>query len=252
MNKTIGAYSLKKKSNRKVFLSGMKHGIPIGLGYLAVSFSLGIAAEKAGLTPFQGWLTSILCNASAGEYVGFRLILSNAIYIEMAIATFVANARYMLMSCSITQRIDPNLPIGHRMGVAFCITDEIFGISIAENGTLNPNYPYGAMVVATTGWSVGTALGIIAGNLLPLRLVSAFSVALYGMFMATIIPPARKSKIIAALIIICFILSYLASVLPYVSQLSDGTRTIILTVVIAAAAAILFPKEDDESEGDAQ
>lgn len=238
-------YSLKYPSNRAVFLAGMKDGIPIGLGYLAVSFSLGIAAKKAGLTALQGWLTSILCNASAGEYVGFTLIMSNALYFEMAIGTFVANARYMLMSCAISQRIEQGLSIWHRMGIAFCITDELFGITIARPGYINPNYTYGGMFVATNGWAIGTALGIIAGNILPLRLVSAFSVALYGMFLAIIIPPARKNKIITGIIAVCFILSFLCSVLPVVSNLSEGTRTIILTVIISTAASILFPHEDD-------
>ncbi|MBE6670904.1 MAG: AzlC family ABC transporter permease [Ruminococcaceae bacterium] len=224
----------------------MQDGIPIGLGYLAVSFSLGIAAKKAGLTAIQGFITSLLCNASAGEYVGFTLIAANALYLEMAFGTLIANARYMLMSCAISQRTEPGLSIWHRMGLSFCITDELFGITIAREGFINPNYTYGAMFVATNGWAIGTALGIIAGNILPLRLVSAFSVALYGMFLAIIIPPARKEKIIALLIVVCFVLSYLCSVLPVISNLSDGTRTIILTVVISTTASILFPRNDDE------
>ncbi|MBR5314975.1 MAG: AzlC family ABC transporter permease [Clostridia bacterium] len=238
-------YSLKDPINRAVFLDGLKNGIPIALGYFAVSFSLGIAAKKAGLSAIQGFFTSILCNASAGEYVGFTLIAENALYIEMLIATFVANARYMLMSCATSQRVDPDLPLLHRMGVAFCLTDEIFGISVAKKGYINPNYSYGAMLIATTGWSLGTALGIIAGNIMPLRLVSAFSVALYGMFLAIIIPPARKNKIIAGIITVCFVLSYICSKAPFISNLTEGTRTIILTVIIATAASILFPKNDD-------
>ncbi|MBE6718647.1 MAG: AzlC family ABC transporter permease [Ruminococcaceae bacterium] len=226
----------------------MKDGIPIGLGYLAVAFSLGIAAKKAGLTAIQGLITSLLCNASAGEYVGFTLIAAHAVYLEMAFGTLIANARYMLMSCAISQRTEPGLSIWHRMGLSFCITDELFGITIAREGYINPNYTYGAMFVATNGWAIGTALGIIAGNILPLRLVSAFSVALYGMFLAIIIPPARKNRIIALLILVCFILSYLCSVLPIISNLSEGTRTIILTVIIATIASILFPKNDDEEE----
>lgn len=246
MNPTLAKYSLKKQSNRKVFLKGMQDGIPIGLGYLAVSFSLGIAAKKAGLTAIEGFITSLLCNASAGEYVGFTLIAANALYFEMAFGTLIANARYMLMSCAISQRTEPGLSIWHRMGLSFCITDELFGITVARDGYINPNYTYGAMFVATNGWAIGTALGIIAGNILPSSLVSAFSVALYGMFLAIIIPPARKEKIIALLIVVCFVLSYLCSILPVISNLSGGTRTIILTVVISTAASILFPRNDDE------
>ena len=244
-------YSLLQRSNRSIFLLGLKHGIPIALGYLAVSFSLGIAAKRAGLNAFQGWLTSILCNASAGENLGFSIIGEGGTYVAMAIGTLVANARYMLMSCAVSQRLEPTLSIWHRMGVAFCLTDEIFGISIAQPDYINPNYAYGAMAISTTGWSIGTALGIIAGTVLPSRFVSAFSVALYGMFLAIIIPPARKNKVVSGIIIVCFILSYLCSILPVISTLSEGTRTIILTFVISLAAAILFPaKEEQQTEGE--
>lgn len=228
------------------FLRGMKDGVPIALGYLAVAFSLGIIAKKAGVTPFQGFLASFLCNASAGEYAGFTLIAAGASYIEMALTTLVANARYFLMSCAESQRLSPKLGLGHRLLIGFDLTDEIFGISIAREGYIHPFYPYGAMAVAIPGWSVGTMLGIIAGSVLPGRLVNALGVALYGMFFAIIIPPARKEKKIAGIIIVCFALSYLFSVLPGLSQLSEGTRTIILTVAIASAAALLFPRKPED------
>lgn len=237
-------YSLKSQQNKRAFRSGMKDGIPIGLGYLAVSFSLGIAAKNAGLSATQGFIVSFLNSASAGEYVGFTLIAAAATYIEMAIATFIANARYILMSCALSQRAKSDMPLIHRMIVAFGITDEIFGIAIARKGWLNPYYSYGAMTAAIPLWAFGTMMGVIAGNMLPLRLVSAFSVALYGMFLAVIIPPARKSKIIAGLIVISFICSYLAGKLTVFSGISDGTRTIILTAAISIGAAVLFPVKD--------
>ena len=234
--------------SRQALQNGMRDGVPIGLGYFAVSFSLGIAAKNAGLTPFQGFLASLLCNASAGEYAGFTLIAAGATYLELAIVTLIANARYLLMSCAMSQRLDPGMPGFHRPLMAFHITDELFGIAIARPGCLNPFYSYGAVLVAAPCWAVGTALGAIAGGLLPLRLVSAFSVALYGMFLAVIIPAARKSKVIAGLIAICFGASYGAAHLPVVSEVSGGTRTIFLTVVLSAAAAVLFPKDMGEEE----
>jgi len=237
----MDTYSIQNEHNKETFRNGMRDGIPIALGYLAVSFSLGIAAKNVGLTPAQGFLVSILCNASAGEYAGFTSIGAMAAYLEIALATLVANARYMLMSCAMSQRMDPKMPFFHRFTMAFHVTDELFGIAIARPGYLNPYYSYGAALVASPAWGIGTMLGVIAGNMLPIRLVSAFSVALYGMFLAVIIPPARKSKIVAGLIIISFVLSYLAATLPVVSELSEGTRTIILTVVIASLAAIVFP-----------
>lgn len=240
-------YSLKERENRALFIRGMRNGLPIGLGYLAVSFSLGIAARSAGLSAAQGFLVSLLCNASAGEYVGFTIIAAGASYIEMAIATFIANMRYLLMSCALSQRMAPGTSLLHRLVVGFDITDEVFGITIARPGYINPVYTYGAMVTSIPFWATGTALGVIAGNLLPVRLVSAFSVALYGMFLAVIIPPARKDKVIMAIVPICFAASFAAAkLIPFLSRLADGTRTIILTVIIAAAAALLFPREDGE------
>lgn len=231
-------------SNKTTFMDGMRAAVPIGLGYLAVSFSLGIAARNAGLNAFQSFLTSFLCNASAGEYAGFTLIAADAAYMEIALMTLIANARYLLMSCAMSQRMKPETGLLHRLLMSFDITDELFAIAIARPGCLNPFYTYGAMLVALPCWSVGTALGTLAGNLLPLRLVSAFSVALYGMFLAVIIPPARKDKVIAGLIIVCFAASFAASSLPLLSGISEGTKTILLTVILSAGAAFFFPRKD--------
>lgn len=235
-----------KEKNSAVFRDGIRDGIPIALGYLAVSFSLGIAAKNAGLSVFQSFIVSALCNASAGEYAGITLIAAKAAYIEIAIMTFIANARYMLMTCALSQRISPDTSLFHRMIMGFYTTDELFAISISRPGYVNPFYMYGAVAVAAPGWAFGTALGAIAGSILPLRLVSALSVALYGMFLAVIIPPARENKIIAGIIIFCFAASYAAANLPIFSGISEGTKTIILTVVISTAAAVLFPRNIEE------
>ena len=239
------------KENRSVFYRGLRDGLPIGLGYFAVAFSLGIVARtQAGLNAAEGFLASLLCNASAGEKMGFLVIAAGSGFIEMAIATFVANARYLLMSCSLSQRMAPDMPLGHRLLVGFGVTDEIFGVSIARQGFLNPWYTYGVMVAAIPLWATGTALGILAGEILPAFLVSALGVALYGMFLAVIIPPARKDIVIAGLVAVCFVLSFAASRLPVISTLSEGTRTIILTVVIASCAALLFPRKEDREEAE--
>ncbi len=227
------------QANRQALADGFRDGIPIGLGYFVVSFTLGITAKHAGLNPFQGFLASLLNNASAGEYAGFTVIAADAPYIEIAIITLVANARYLLMSTVMSQKFSPETPFYHRIFVGFDVTDEIFGISIARKGWLNPFYNYGAMLTALPGWSIGTALGIIAGNVLPLSAVSALSVALYGMFLAIIIPPARKDKIIGAAVAISFAMSFLAE--TFFSEISAGTRTIFLTILIAGAVAILHP-----------
>ena len=232
--------------NRKVFKEGMRDGVPIGLGYLAVSFSLGITARNIGLTPFQGFLVSILNNASAGEYAGFTVMAADAAYVEIILVTLIANIRYLLMSCAISQRFSPTTPFIHRFFIGYDITDELFGITISQKGYINPCYTYGAMVMAIPSWSVGTAIGVMAGNILPTRVVGALSVALFGMFIAIIIPPAKKNKVIAGLIAISFISSFCFAKLPVFSNLSEGTRTIILTIVISALAAIFFPVKQEQ------
>ncbi len=223
------------------FREGIRDGIPIGLGYFAVSFSLGIAAKAAGLNVFQGFLASLLCNASAGEYAGFLVIAAGSPYWEMALVTLITNARYLLMSCALSQRFHPDTPLYHRMAVGFAVTDEIFGISIARKGHTEPRYHYGAMTVAMPCWAIGTALGILAGNLLPLRVVSALSVALYGMFLAIILPPAKKNPVVLALVLAGFSLSYLAELIPFFQSVSGGTVTIVLTVALSALGALFFP-----------
>jgi predicted branched-subunit amino acid permease len=239
-----------KENNKKIFTYGIRDGIPIALGYFAVSFSLGITAKNAGLTPLQSMLASLLCNASAGEYAGFTSIAAKSSYIEIAIITLIANLRYLLMSFAMSQKISPKTKLRHRLLVGFDLTDEIFGISMAQKGYLNPLYAYGAMLVAIPGWAIGTGIGAFAGSLLPANVVSALSVALYGMFLAIIIPPCRENKILTPITAVCFILSFIASVMPGLSQLSDGTRIIILTVAISAVCAALFPRsqEDEENE----
>lgn len=241
-----------QSKNSTVLLQGFRDGIPIGIGYFAVSFSLGIAARGAGLTAIQGFFASLFTNASAGEYAVFSLIAANASYLEVALVSAVINIRYLLMSCALSQRLSSNTSLIKRMLLGLCITDEIFGISIARPGTLNPVYSYGALLLASPCWALGTALGIIAGNQLPARIVSALSVALFGMFLAIIIPPARHNKVIAVFVLLSFAASYAASVLPMLSAMSDGTRILLLTVVLSAAAAALFPiKPEEETEHDA-
>lgn len=238
-------------SNKEWYFKGLRDGIPIALGYFAVAFTLGIAAKKAGLGAFQAFLASGLTNASAGGYAAFTLIGSGAAYIELAITELIVNARYLLMSCALSQKIAPETPLFHRMLMAFDVTDEIFGISVSVTGTLNPFYNYGAMSVAIPGWAFGTLFGVIMGNVLPVRLVSALSVGLYGMFLAIIIPPARKNKIIAALVIISMAASLAFSKISLLANVSDGMKIIILTVVISLLAAVLFPVKDEEETANA-
>lgn len=236
--------------DQSVFRLGMRDGIPIALGYLAVSFTLGIAARRAGLTPFQGFLASALNNASAGQYAGFVSIAAHASYFEIALATLIANARYLLMSFALSQRLSPQTPLRHRLLLGFYITDENFGITIARKGFVNPYYTYGAILLGAPAWALGTALGIAVGDVLHPRLLSALSVALYGMFLAIIIPPSRKNKTLAYVVFLSFAASLTASLLPLLRDLGEGTRTIWLTVIIASLAAVIRPVDDGPGEGE--
>lgn len=236
-----------KKENKSCFQKGLQHGIPISLGYLAVSFTLGIAAKNAGMTAFQATITSLLVNASAGQAAGFTVIAAQGSYLEMAVMILVANARYLLMSCSLSQKLSPDTSLLHRLLIGFDVTDEIWGVSMTFPGKLNPFYTYGVILVAAPGWALGTCLGVLCGNILPANVVSALSVGLYGMFLAIIIPPARKNKIIAGLVVLSMLASYLFARLPVFSFLSSGMRIILLTLLISGITAVLFPIPDEQN-----
>lgn len=224
---------------------GFIDGIPIGLGYFAVSFSLGIVAKKAGLSSIAGFFTSLFTRASAGEYAGYTMMLSNATYWETVLITIIANLRYLLMNTALTQKFDTDTPFILRILTGVCCTDEIFGISIAFEGSLDPLYTFGATLIAGSLWALGTTFGIIAGSILPDRIVSALSVALYGMFIAIVIPAAKKEKAVLFAVIISYVLSYLSKIIPLISNLSSGSRTIILTLLISAFIAWLKPVNNE-------
>lgn len=233
---------------KSAFLEGVRDGIPIALGYLAVSFSLGIAARNAGLTPVQGFVMSWLGMASAGEYAALTVIATNASYWEMMLITLITNARYLLMSFSLSQRLSPQLGIGHRLLIGYSVTDELFGISISRSKPLDPKYPYGAYLVAIPSWATGTMLGIAVGNILPARILSALSVALFGMFLAVIVPFSKKDKIVLVFCLLSFLCSFGFHLIPALSSITAGTKTIVLTVALSVIAAALFPvKEEAEN-----
>lgn len=235
--------------NRKItFMAGVKDGIPICLGYLAVSFTFGIMAKNSNLSVWEAVLISATNLTSAGQFAGLSLITASSSYMEMAFTQLIINLRYCLMSCALSQKLDAQTPFFHRFFIAYGVTDEIFGVSISLEDKLHPFYSYGAISVAAPGWVIGTFLGIVSGNILPERVISALSVALYGMFIAIIIPPAKENKVLAGIIIISMIASSIFTYTPVMSQISSGFRIIILTLIIAGIAAILFPRADEQEE----
>ena len=243
-------------TTRKTWLArGMRDGMPIAIGYFAVAFALGIQATAAGLAPWQSALLSFLNVTSAGEAAGIALLGVGTTYVELAFTQLVINIRYLLMSCSLSQKLSPETGILHRLLVGYGVTDEIFGISAAVDGKLSPYYSYGAIAVAVPGWTLGTLLGAVMGNILPARAVSALGVALYAMFLAIILPPARKSRTIAGLVAISMAASALLTVLCTKLSLTwftEGFRIVALTVTISLGAAILFPVKEESAETGAE
>lgn len=235
----------RKTGSRSWYLRGLKDGVPIGLGYFAVAFTMGITAKNIGMTPLQAAVMSAAMHASAGQFAAMTVMASGAGYLEMIVTTVIVNLRYLLMACSLSQKIDSKTKMRHRLLMSYYITDEIFGAACGVQGRLNPFYQYGMATVAGPGWTVGTFLGAVFGSILPMRLANAMNVALYGMFLAVIIPPARKDKMIASVVVISMAASYLFSVLPGLRVISSGFRIMILTILIAGIAAVIKPVAEE-------
>ena len=236
------------ENNKNAFKRGIIDGIPIALGYLAVSFTFGIMAKKEGLNIFQATLLSLTNLTSAGQFAGLSIISAGASYLEMAFTQLIINLRYCLMSCSLSQKLDPNAKFFHRFFMSYGITDEIFGICSSRPKKLSPFYCYGAICVASPGWALGTFLGALSGSILPARILSALGIALYGMFIAIVIPPAKNNRIIGACVLISMIASMLFNILPVLNKISSGFTIIILTLIIAGAFALFFPININEEQ----
>ncbi|MBF1027060.1 MAG: AzlC family ABC transporter permease, partial [Lachnospiraceae bacterium] len=207
----------------------MRDGIPIAAGYFAVSLALGIAARNVGFSALQATAMSGLFHASAGEYVAITLAGAGAAYIEACMMELVANIRYLLLSFSLSQKLKTGTPLRHRLVLAYFLTDEIFGLSIRVPGFLNPFYSYGMITVASPAWILGSLFGVVLGNVLSARIVSALGISLFGMFLAIIIPPAKKDAVLLFFVTLAMLFSGLFSYLPLTSRIAPGLRTLLLT-----------------------
>lgn len=223
---------------------GLKKGIPIALGYLSVSFGFGITAVNQGLGWIEALLISMTNMTSAGQLAGVSVIASLGTIAEIILTQIVINMRYCLMGLSLTQKLDKNFNTFHRIFVAFGITDEVFAVASSELSNVTPRYMYGLITLPYIGWSLGTFLGAYSGNILPQSVSSALGIAIYGMFIAIIIPPAKKSKGVLFTIIISTVLSLAFYYIPVFSGLSQGFSIIICAVVASTVMAYLKPVED--------
>ncbi len=235
-------------SNRKEFRLGAQHAIPICLGYLAVSFAFGIQASEAGLTTLQAVVMSLTNVTSAGQFSSLELIQAQASFAEMALLQFVVNLRYMLMSTALSQKLNPKTNTGARMGIAYGVTDEIFGVSMLKQGELTPAFSGGLIVVSVFGWVLGTFLGAVAGQLMPQRIIRSLSMAIYGMFLAIIIPEAKVKKPVCIVVILAMLCSTIFTYAPVLQEISSGFRIIIVTVGVSAVAAVLAPVKGEEAK----
>lgn len=228
------------------FFKGLYHGIPIALGYLSVSFGFGIMAVKAGLSILAAVGISVTNLTSAGQAAGVAIIAAGGSYIEMALTQLVINIRYSLMGLSLSQKLDKSFTTPHRLLASFGITDEIFAVASAQPGRVTPWYMYGLILISFLGWSGGTLLGAAAGQFLPAAITDAMGIVLYGMFLAIIIPPARKEKSVLTAVVIAALFSILFNYL--LTAVSPGFAVIISAIAASAAAALLFPINEEEEE----
>ncbi len=226
------------------YIKGFTDGIPIGLGYLSVSFSFGMMAVNMGLPVWAAVLISMTNLTSAGQVAGIGLISAEAAYLEVALTQLIINLRYALMSISVSQKADKSFNVFHRLLVSFGITDEIFAVATGNVSAIGARYMYGLITVPYIGWTAGTLLGSSAGAILPETITSAMNIAIYGMFLAIIIPPAKHSRSVLRVILLSSALSCLFRYAPVLNRISDGFVIIICALAASIAGALLFPAKD--------
>ena len=240
-------------TKKSEFHTGLKDGIPIALGYFAVSFSLGIVMVAANISAVDGAVMSLTNLTSAGEFAGVRIIAAGGTLIEMVLTQFIINLRYSLMSLSLSQKLDGSVTFWKKLIIAFGNTDEIFAVAMNHQKSLTLPYMVGLQSLPIVGWTAGTFLGAVASGLMPERVSIAMNVMLYGMFIAIVVPVAKKAKPVMIVASIAVGLSSLFYFVPGLKEISAGLSIIICTIAAASIGAVLFPVKDideDEQTGD--
>lgn len=230
------------------FFKGVKDGVPIALGYLAVSFGFGLMAVQMGIDPFSTILISMTNLTSAGQVAGVGIIAAMGSLAEMALTQFVINLRYALMSISLSQKLEPGFKLLDRFIVSFGITDEIFAVASSRTARITARYMYGLILIPFLGWTGGTVLGAVCGAILPDIVKNALGVAIYGMFLAIIIPPSRTSRGILLAVLSAVIIRCILAYTPVLSSISAGFAIIICGILASGLAALFFPVQDMSEE----
>ena len=229
---------------------GIRDGLPICFGYFAVSFAFGIFAVEAGLSIIEAVMISALNLTSAGQLAAVPIISGGGGFIELALVQLIINARYSLMSVSLSQRMGLNIRTSDRFAIAFANTDEVFAVSMSKEAMLGRRYMYGLIITPFLGWTLGTLFGAVAGNVLPAILVSALGIAIYAMFIAIVVPAAKSSLKVAAAALSAVALSCIFFYIPTLSEIPSGFTIIIIAVLVSLVMAILAPISE-EGECDA-
>ena len=237
--------------DKKKFLEGARHGLPICLGYLSVSFAFGMQAVRSGLPVWLAGMISLTNLTSAGQFAGTNIILNGGTYLEIAMTTLVINLRYFLMSISVSQKLSDSFDTKRRLAVSYGVTDEIFGISVSQPRALEPSYMAGLIALPVIGWTLGTVLGGTAMSLLPQRISDALGIALYAMFIAIVIPPAKSSRPVLICVLAAAAISVIFSLVPGLKDISAGWSIIIIAVAVSAVMALLFPLKEEGGAADA-
>ncbi len=248
---TLASESQKNSIPKSQQQLGLADGIPIALGYFAVSFAFGLVAVEGGLTAWTAGLISLTNVTSAGQFAGVQLIFAHRPLFEIALTTLLINLRYMLMSLSLSQKLQPGLGLLQRLAISFGVTDEIYAVAISRQGLLGTPYMLGLQALPIVAWTGGTLAGGLAGAVLPISLRSALGIALYAMFVAIIMPTLRHSRPVALVVTIAVVLSTLIAWTPALAFLHGGWQIILTTVIAAAIGALLAPVQTPDQEGEA-
>jgi len=237
-----------KEKSQNSYLYGLNKGLPIALGYLSVSFGFGITAVSMGIHPIGTILISLTNLTSAGQLAGIGIIAACGTIIEMILAQLVINMRYCLMGLALTQKLDSNFTTPHRMMTSFAITDEVFAVAAAERGLIGRRFMYGLITLPPLGWTLGTALGAFAGQILPQNVCAALGLALYSMFIAIIVPPAKEHKGVLFAVLIASAMSCAMYFIPFLSRIPTGFQVIICAVTASVIMALVAPTNVEDEE----
>lgn len=240
-----GVYIMKDK---KGFMKGIVDGLPICFGYLSVAFAFGIFSIGNGLTVLEAVAISMSNVTSAGQLSAVPIIVGGGTLFELALTQLVINLRYSLMSVSLSQKFDKSIKLIDRFILAFVNTDEVFAVAVSQQGKVKKSYMYGLIITPYLGWSIGTLIGGLAGDIFPQSVTSALGVAIYGMFIAIVLPASKKSKATALCVITAVALSCAFYFIPLLSKIPKGFSIIICAVVASALFAVIFPVETNSKE----